>query len=70
MKQKWKGELTKDLLSLGRSEKGLPPEFKKGDTVICKKKRVYDEYSCWNGEYEFHYFQKLLHRYQVFQRLM
>ncbi|SEC66649.1 hypothetical protein SAMN04489761_3445 [Tenacibaculum sp. MAR_2009_124] len=53
-KRKWKGTLTKDLISLGHSIKNLPPDFKKGQKVICWKKSEYVDGE-WTGGYEYHY---------------
>lgn len=53
--KQWKGRITRDLRSFGAFEAGAPPEFKKGDLVICTKRKVIDDNNFWNGEYEYHY---------------
>ena len=53
-KRKWKGTLTKDLISLGYSINNLPPDLKKGQQVICWKKSRYVDGE-WTGGYEYHY---------------
>jgi len=55
-KKRWEGKIVKDLRSVGSGANGLPPEHKKGDSVICRKQRtVDDEYGSWDGTYEYHY---------------
>lgn len=46
----WKeGVIKEDLNSVGGSS------LKKGEIVRYKKRRVYDDDSCWTGQYEYHY---------------
>lgn len=46
--RKWIGELTQDLRGFGKS-------YKKGDRVICRRRKVIDEQGCYTNEWEYHY---------------
>lgn len=58
-KRKWRGILSRDILTMGEALENKPARLKKGDEVVVWKRRKLEvdinDKLVWRGNYEFHY---------------